>query len=71
MAIRSNTAHSVVFYMKMGMTVSEAAKRAMEDLRDLGGDYIGGMNLVALDKDGNHTAMTSMSLQNQNHFSIY
>lgn len=61
MAIRANTAHSVVLYMKMGMSVAEAAKTAMEDLRDLGGDYIGGMNLVALDKDGNHASMTSMS----------
>ena len=61
MAIRANTAHSVVFYMKMGMSVEEAGRRAMEDLLDLGGDYIGGMNLVALDKDGNHAAMTSMT----------
>lgn len=59
MAIRASTAHSVVFYMKMGMSVHDAAKRAMEDLRDLGGDYIGGMNLVALDKDGQHVGMTS------------
>ncbi len=61
MAIRANTAHSVVFYMKMGMSVAEAAERAMVDLRDLGGGYIGGMNLVALDKDGNHAAATSMT----------
>ena len=61
MAIRASTAHSVVMYMKMGMSVEEAGKTAMEDLRDLGGDYIGGMNLVALDKNGNHASMTSMS----------
>ena len=60
MAIRASTAHSVVFYMKMGMSAHDAAKRAMEDLRDLGGDYIGVMNLVATDKDGNHVGMTSM-----------
>lgn len=59
MAIRANTAHSVVFYMKMGMSVSEATQRAMEDLRDLGGDYIGGMNLIALDINGEHVGMTS------------
>ena len=60
MSIRANTAHSVVFYMKMGMSVAEASQRAMEDLRDLGGDYIGGMNLIAIDKDGEHIGMTSM-----------
>ena len=60
MAIRANTAHSLVFYMKMGLSVEEAAQRSMEDLRDLGGDYIAVMNLVAMDKDGNHTACTSM-----------
>lgn len=60
MAIRASTAHSVVFYMKMGMSVTEASQRAMEDLRDLGGDYVGGMNLIALDKNGEHVGMTSM-----------
>jgi len=59
MAIRASTAHSVVFYMKMGMTVTEAATRAMEDLRDLGGDYITRMNLIAMDKDGEHVGMSS------------
>lgn len=64
MAIRANTAHSVVFYMKMGMTVREAATRAMEDLRDLGGDYIGRMNLIAMDKNGEHIGMSSSGNQN-------
>ena len=61
MAIRACTAHSVVTYMKMGMTVEEASVEAMKDLLHLGGDYIGGMNLIALDKDGNHAAATSMT----------
>lgn len=59
MAIRANTAHSLVFYMKMGLSLDEAAQRSMEDLRDLGGDFIAGMNLIAMDKDGNHAAYTS------------
>ena len=59
MAIRANTAHSLVFYMKMGLSLEAAAQRAMQDLRDLGGDFIAGMNLIAMDKDGNHTAYTS------------
>jgi beta-aspartyl-peptidase (threonine type) len=61
MAIRACTAHSMVTYMKMGMSVEAAGIEAMKDLLHLGGDYIGGMNLVALDKDGNHAAMTSMT----------
>ncbi len=59
MAIRANTAHSLVFYMKFGLSVQEASQRAMEDLRDLGGKFIAGMNLISMDKDGNHTACTS------------
>ena len=59
MAIRGLTAHSLVFYMKMGMGVAEASVRAMEDLRDLGGRFIAGMNLISMDKDGNHSACTS------------
>ena len=59
MAIRASTAHSLVFYLKMGMSLREAAQRAMEDLRDLGGDYIGGMNLIALDRHGEHIGMTT------------
>ena len=59
MAIRASTAHSLVFYLKMGMSLSEAAQKAMEDLRDLGGDYIGDMNLIALDRQGEHIGMTT------------
>ena len=31
----------------------------MTDLRDLGGDFIGGMNLIALDRSGEHVGMSS------------
>ena len=43
----------------MGLSLKEAAQRAMKDLRDLDGDYIGGMNLIALDKDGEHIGLSS------------
>ena len=59
MAIRGVTAYSVVFYMKMGLSVEEAGKRAMADLNDLGGRFISVMNIVALDKDGNPAGFTS------------
>ena len=59
MAIRAGTARSLVLYLQMGLPLAEAARQAMADLRDLGGDYIGGMNLIALDKDGGHIGLAS------------
>ena len=59
MAINASTARSLMLYLKLGMSLAEAAGEAMRDLRDLGADYIGGMNLIALDKDGEHIGMTS------------
>ncbi len=59
MAIRAGTARSVVLYLQMGMTLEAAAHTAMRDLRDLGGDYIGGMNLIALDRHGEHIGLSS------------
>lgn len=59
MAIRASTAHSIVFYMKMGMSVSEAGERAMGDLNDLGGSYLDVMNFVAMDREGSHCGFTS------------
>jgi len=59
MAIRASTARSLALYLQMGMTLREAGRRAMSDLRDLGGDYIGGMNLIALDRDGEHVGLSS------------
>ena len=52
MAIRASTAHSLVFYMKMGLSLKEAGWRAMEDLNDLGGRYLSRMSFVALDAEG-------------------
>ncbi len=59
MAINAGTARSLVLYLKLGMSLAEAAGEAMRDLRDLGSDYIGGMNLIALDRDGAHIGMSS------------
>ena len=59
MAMRACTAYGLVSFLRAGMTIQAAGKKAMSDLRDLGGDYIGGMNLIALDKAGNHVGMSS------------
>ncbi|MEP7199940.1 MAG: N(4)-(beta-N-acetylglucosaminyl)-L-asparaginase [Chloroflexota bacterium] len=59
MAIRCNTAHSVVLYMKTGMTLAQAARAAMKDLRHLTVPFPPGMNLVAVDANGKHTALTT------------
>ena len=60
MAIRSASAHSVVFYLKTGASVQEAGIRAMQDLTDLGGPYVSGMNIVALDSKGAPGGFTSV-----------
>lgn len=52
MAIRAGTAHSVVLYMKMGMSLLEAGQQAMRDLNDLGGRYLSDMSFIAMDRAG-------------------
>jgi isoaspartyl peptidase/L-asparaginase-like protein (Ntn-hydrolase superfamily) len=59
MAIRGATAHSLVFYMKMGLSLEEAGRRAMDDLNDLDGRFLSVMNIIALDKDGRPAGFTS------------
>lgn len=59
MAQRCATAHSVVLYMKMGMSLNDACAEAMRDLRQLSVPFPPGMNLVALDARGNHAAFTT------------
>jgi beta-aspartyl-peptidase (threonine type) len=59
MAIRASTARSVVFYLRMGMSLEEAGRQAMADLNDLGGRYLSGMNFIALDRDGGYAGFSS------------
>ncbi len=59
MAIRACTAYGLVSHLRAGLPIKSAGQKAMEDLRDLGGDFIGGMNLIALDRHGNHVGMTT------------
>jgi len=60
MAIRACTAHSVVFYLKMGMPLEEAGRRAMLDLNDLGGRYLSQMNFLAMDQDGKFAGFSNV-----------
>lgn len=59
MAIRASTARSVILYLKMGFSLEAAGIQAMQDLRDLGGRFISGMNILAMDRDGCHAAFSS------------
>ena len=59
MAMRANTAHSVVIYMKMGLTLHRAAREAMKDLRRLTVPFEPGMNLIAVDVRGHHIGLTT------------
>jgi beta-aspartyl-peptidase (threonine type) len=59
MAIRAGTALSVVHYLRAERSVADAGRQAMEELNDLGGRYLGGMNLIALDRDGQHAGFSS------------
>lgn len=52
MAIRAGTSRALVLYMKMGKTLEEAGRMAMQDLDELGGKYLNGMNIVAIDREG-------------------
>ncbi len=59
MAQRCLTAHSVVTFMRFGMSISGALEQAMIDLRDLDDPYRSEMNIIALSKDGTPAAASS------------
>ena len=46
-------------YMKMGLTVEEACREAMQDLKPLLQSSGGAMNIVAMDRDGHPFGITS------------
>ncbi len=60
MAIRASTAHSVVFYLKMGMSPAEAGQRAMEDLNALRGRFLSAMSFIVLDRTGRHAGFSNV-----------
>lgn len=59
MAQRAVTAHSVVTFMRFGMSLDEALHQAMKDLEQLDDPFASEMNIVAMDKDGNHGAAST------------
>jgi beta-aspartyl-peptidase (threonine type) len=59
MAQRCLTAHSVVTFMRFGMSLSDALRTAMIDLRSLDDPYASEMNIIALDKIGNPAAAST------------
>jgi beta-aspartyl-peptidase (threonine type) len=59
MAQRCLTSHSVVTFMRFGMSVEDALKQAMLDLRQLDDPYRSEMNIIALDRDGKPSAASS------------
>jgi len=54
MAIRCSTARSVVMYMKSGMSVDEAVREAVDDMRALKGGLISRVTIHAIDSKDNH-----------------
>jgi beta-aspartyl-peptidase (threonine type) len=58
-AIRAGTARSVVLYLKTGRSLAEAAHEAFDDLRPIMRGTSNAMNLVAIDRAGNHVSLTT------------
>ncbi|MDQ3542217.1 MAG: N(4)-(beta-N-acetylglucosaminyl)-L-asparaginase [Chloroflexota bacterium] len=59
MAQRACTAHSVVMFMRFGMSLDDALTTAMRDLAALDDPYASEMNIVAMDRDGNPGAAST------------
>src|SRR5690606_17747789 len=64
MAIRAASARSVVMYLRQGMSLDDALREAMIDLRSLVDAYAERgdvMNIVAMDREGNVSAASTSS----------
>lgn len=60
LAIRAGTAHSVVLYMKMGLSLHAAGLEALRDLQGLAGSQEQYMNIVVLTPGGEHGGFTTV-----------
>jgi len=54
MTMRCATARSIVLAMKLGRSLSDAVKLAVEELSELSGGFLGGVVIHAVDAHGNH-----------------
>jgi beta-aspartyl-peptidase (threonine type) len=63
MAMRLCTAHSVVLYLKMGMSFDAACREAVQDLGYLVDPYFGRVSLIAMDAHGSHGGYSNGSDQ--------
>jgi len=59
MAVRAVTARSLVLYLKMGLTLGDAAREAVLDLYALDDPYASALNIVAIDTQGNHIGFSN------------
>ena len=59
MAQRLCTAHAIVTFMRFGMCLEEALRTAVADLHALDDPYTVEVNIVAVDRDGNHAAVAT------------
>jgi beta-aspartyl-peptidase (threonine type) len=59
MAVRAVTARSLVLYMKMGLTLWDAAREAVLDLYALDDPYASTLNVVAIDAHGGHVGFSN------------
>ncbi len=59
MAMRCLTAHSLVMYLKMGMSLAEAGRTAVTDLGQLVDPYFGRVSIIAMDARGGHAAFSN------------
>jgi beta-aspartyl-peptidase (threonine type) len=60
MAQRLCTAHSVVTFMRFGMPLEDALDLATQDLDALEDPYRGEVNIIAIDRDGSHSAASTV-----------
>jgi len=61
MTLRACTAHSIVTFLRFGMSLPDALQLAMEDLRRLDDPYASAVHTIALDRDGKHGAASTVA----------
>ncbi len=64
LTICSNTAHSVLTYLKMKMSLRDACCEALNDLRYIQTDFRGGVTIYAMDKYGEYCVVSVKAEQN-------